>query len=157
MMTGFLLMMTVFGVDLGIKEYVERHVDKNEERKIWNRRGILRKVYNRGMMMNRLDQHPLIVQLASVFSGGVLLICQAILFKQPGRKKEKIGLSLMLAGALGNTYDRVKRGYVVDYLAIKTKHKKLSDITFNLADISIFAGVFMVFLGELCSRKKNKR
>ena len=46
----------------------------------------------------------------------------------------------MLGGAVGNTYDRFKRGYVVDYLSLKTKNRKLSDITFNLSDLALFAG-----------------
>lgn len=152
----FLTVVAVAGIDLGIKQYVEKYVKKEEERSIWRKRGILRKVHNRGMMMNRLEQHPLFVQLASVFAGGVLLICQAALLKKPGQEKEKLGLALMTAGAISNTYDRLRRGYVVDYMAVKTRHKKITDLTFNLADISIFAGAVLALFGAFTGGKDGK-
>lgn len=155
MMVCFLTGIVVAGIDLGIKQYVEKYVKKEEERSIWKKRGILRKVHNRGMMMNRLEQHPLFVQLASVFAGGVLLICQAALLKKPGQEKEKIGLALMTAGAISNTYDRLRRGYVVDYLAVKTRHKRITDITFNLADVSIFLGAAIALWGAVAGVGKS--
>ena len=106
--------------------------------------------------MNKLEQHPLFVQLASVFAGGVLLVCQAMLLKKPGQEKEKLGLALMTAGAVSNTYDRLRRGYVVDYLAIKTRHKRITDLTFNLGDISIFAGAVLAFLGAFTGGRGGK-
>lgn len=152
----FLTALIVAGVDLGIKQYVEKYVKKEEERSIWKKRGILRKVHNRGMMMNKLEQHPLFVQLASVFAGGVLLVCQAMLLKKPGQEKEKLGLALMTAGAVSNTYDRLRRGYVVDYLAIKTRHKRITDLTFNLGDISIFAGAVLALFGAFTGSRGGK-
>lgn len=154
-MVCFLTGMIVAGIDLGIKQYVEKYVKKEEERSIWKKRGILRKVHNRGMMMNKLEQHPLLVQLASVFAGGVLLICQALLLKKPGREKEKLGITLMIAGAISNTYDRLRRGYVVDYLAVKTRHKRITDITFNLADVSIFVGAVVSLWGAFTAAGKG--
>lgn len=154
-MVCFLTSLVVAGIDLGIKQYVEKYVKKEEERSIWKKRGILRKVHNRGMMMNKLERHPLFVQLASVFAGGILLICQAMLLKRQGQEKEKLGLALMTAGAVSNTYDRLRRGYVVDYLAIKTKHKKLTDMTFNLGDAAIFAGAVLALIGAFTGGGKG--
>ena len=47
-------------------------------------------------------------------------------------------LTLVLAGGASNLYDRLKRGYVVDYFSIQWK--KLKKVVFNLGDIFIFAG-----------------
>ena len=63
-----LIIVVVAGVDLGLKQYIEKHVKPREERSIWHKRGVLRKVHNKGMIMNRLEQYPLFVQLASVFA-----------------------------------------------------------------------------------------
>ena len=68
---------------------------------------------------------------------------------------EKAGVALMLGGAVSNTYDRVKRRYVVDYLAIRTPHKKLTDITFNLADLAIVGGALVMLIGFLTSEKQS--
>ena len=55
-----------------------------------------------------------------------------------GRILEKLALTLTLAGGVSNLYDRMKRGYVVDYFSIQWK--KLKKVVFNLGDIFIFAG-----------------
>lgn len=74
--------------------------------------------------------------------------------EEPGRKLAKLGTSLMLGGAVGNTYDRFKRGYVVDYLSLKTKNRKLSDITFNLSDLALFAGAVLTVWSSLFGKKR---
>ena len=141
------------GTDLGIKAYVEKHVKQREERSIWNRRGILRKVHNHGMMMNRLEQHPLAVKLGSVCAMGALFIWQALVLCRTGHQAEKLGTALMAGGAVSNTFDRLKRGYVVDYLAFRTRHKKLTEVTFNLGDFAIFGGALLTVAGALMAKK----
>lgn len=152
-----LIAILIAGVDLGMKMGIEKHVNGKEEHSIWKKRGILRKVHNRGMMMNRLEQHPLLVQLASVFALGILMICQAVILKKPGHNKEKIGMAMMTGGAISNTWDRLRRGCVVDYLAVKTRHKKLTDITFNLGDLAIFAGVIIWVLGAIFHKDAQEK
>lgn len=117
----------VAGCDLGIKKYTEENVRDGEEHRIWKGKGIYRKVHNKGLMMNHLDSRPKLV---------------------------KLGISLMLGGAVGNTYDRFKRGYVVDYLSLKTKNRKLSDITFNLSDLALFAGAILTVWSSLFGKKR---
>ena len=55
----------------------------------------------------------------------------------------KLGLSLLLGGAFSNTYDRLKRNYVVDYVSFQTPFKRLNSIIFNVSDflIAIGAGI----------------
>ena len=60
----------------------------------------------------------------------------------------KLGLTMVLGGALSNTYDRVFRGYVVDYFSFNVKWKKLSSVIFNIADLFIFIGSLMMSLFE---------
>ena len=62
----------------------------------------------------------------------------AYLMGTRGRILEKLALTLTLAGGVSNLYDRMKRGYVVDYFSIQWK--KLKKVVFNLGDIFIFAG-----------------
>ena len=58
----------------------------------------------------------------------------------------RLHLTFLSAGALSNTYDRVVRGKVVDYIGIKSSHKILGNITANLADIYILLGSVFAFL-----------
>ena len=50
--------------------------------------------------------------------------------------------------------DLFKRGYVVDYLSLKTKNRKLSDITFNLSDLALFAGAVLTVWSSLFGKKR---
>lgn len=136
----------VAGTDLGIKKYTEETLGDAEERRIWKGKGIYRKVHNKGLMLNRLDDKPELVKGLSVAALAGVCCFAGIMEKENGHKLTKFGTALMLGGACGNTYDRVTRGYVVDYLALKSKNKKLQDITFNLSDLALFAGaLFMVW------------
>lgn len=53
----------------------------------------------------------------------------------------RIGLGLALGGALGNLVDRIRLGYVIDYLDFHFWP------VFNLADIAIVCGVGLIILG----------
>ena len=55
-----------------------------------------------------------------------------------------IGLSLILGGALGNLYDRLAYGYVVDFIDIYYKNYHWP--AFNIADAAICVGAFLVIL-----------
>jgi signal peptidase II len=59
-------------------------------------------------------------------------------------KALQIGLSLILAGALGNLYDRVNYGYVVDFIEVYYRDYRWP--SFNIADSAITAGVALLAL-----------
>ncbi len=53
----------------------------------------------------------------------------------------QVGLGLALGGALGNLVDRIRLGYVVDFLDFQFWP------VFNVADIAIVSGVGLIILG----------
>jgi len=55
-----------------------------------------------------------------------------------------IALALILGGALGNLYDRVRFHHVVDFLAVKIYHYNWPD--FNVADSCIVIGACLLLL-----------
>ncbi len=55
-----------------------------------------------------------------------------------------IALGLILGGALGNLYDRVKFSYVIDFLEVKIIHYHWPD--FNVADSCIVVGACLLLL-----------
>ncbi len=55
-----------------------------------------------------------------------------------------ISLGLLLGGILGNLVDRFLNHYVIDFLTIHWKNY-FSWPTFNLADMAITCGVFLIF------------
>ena len=62
-----------------------------------------------------------------------------------------IGLSLILGGALGNVWDRIKFGYVVDFVSVHLKGWYFP--TFNVADAAISIGVTLILLDEFVVKK----
>jgi signal peptidase II len=54
----------------------------------------------------------------------------------------QISLSLILAGALGNLYDRIQYGYVVDFLEFHARNHYWP--SFNVADSAISIGVVLL-------------
>lgn len=55
-----------------------------------------------------------------------------------------VALALILGGALGNLYDRVRFHHVVDFLAVRIVHYNWPD--FNIADSSIVIGAGLLLL-----------
>jgi signal peptidase II len=59
----------------------------------------------------------------------------------------RMALALVLGGALGNLVDRVRYGYVVDFIHVYWKQYQWPD--FNLADSAISVGVALLVLDML--------
>jgi len=67
-----------------------------------------------------------------------------LLRKSPQRTLFCLGLSLVLGGALGNLYDRLTLGYVVDFIFLH--YGSLYWPAFNIADSAISCGVVILLL-----------
>ena len=145
----------LFAADQIMKSYVEQNLEKGEERPLTDRI-VLRKVHNKGMCLNALDQKPALVKRLSlvstlIFTGVYLLT----LFREKGFWIKK-GLSLITAGAWSNTLDRCMKGYVVDYIGFRFGNEKAEAVTYNLADFFVAAGS-MITAAAAAFRPKRKR
>ncbi|MEF9945438.1 MAG: signal peptidase II [Lachnospiraceae bacterium] len=140
--------------DLFIKKYVEENVESTKERALLDGKVLIRKVYNKGLMLSMLEKYPKVVKAASGGAGILLAVYDLFLLTRKGHFIKKTGISFMVGGAFSNLYDRLVRGYVVDYVGFQTKWKKLTDVTFNLGDFFIFAGGILVVITALFRKKK---
>lgn len=78
------------------------------------------------------------------------------LYKLPARGQPwlVIGLALILGGAVGNAYDRLLHGHVVDFLHF---HWNLAYFpAFNVADIAITTGAIMLIIDALMNSDRTK-
>jgi signal peptidase II len=82
-----------------------------------------------------------------------ILIYVIFAYKFPYAKR--FALALILAGALGNLYDRVVYGNVIDFLDFY--YKSYHWPAFNVADISICVGIGLWFYQELFHGKQEAR
>ncbi|HBX43409.1 MAG TPA: signal peptidase II [Deltaproteobacteria bacterium] len=97
-------------------------------------------------LLSNLDPkwvNPLLIAATSLAIAGVL----AYLHFLPGRGPAPCGLGLLLGGALGNLIDRARFGYVVDFIDVHWHHHHWP--AFNVADIGITVGVFLLLLDML--------
>ncbi len=135
----------VFAGDFFLKEQVEKQKDWKEA-KLCRGRIILKRYHNRGAALNFMEQKP---GLVKKISAGMLLAL-GVLWYLLLRKKENpavlLGLSLAIGGGANNFYDRIKRGYVVDYFSFRTPWKWLNQIIFNISDLCIFMGTLIAVI-----------
>ena len=141
------LMAVIFAGDLWIKNHIERTGTEGETRKLWGGRILIRKHHNRGAMLNAGQSRQKAVAALSVIM--TLAAAAVFLFSlgQKGNNTLRIGLALLLGGAFSNTYDRLKRKYVVDYFSFGVKWKRLRNIIFNLSDFCIIIGALTSAIG----------
>ncbi len=60
----------------------------------------------------------------------------------------RVALALLLAGAVGNLIDRLRQGYVIDFVAVG------SFARFNVADSAITIGVALLVIGTLVDHRR---
>lgn len=134
------LFLALTTLDMGIKQYVEETFKKGEDQNTKVPKLVFRRVHNKGFCLNVLDKYPVIIKSVSAGLCGAIGGYAYQLFHKRGKWIEKLGVTILGAGAFSNTFDRLVRGYVVDYFGIEYKNSKLSKITANLADIYILIG-----------------
>lgn len=71
------------------------------------------------------------------------------------KKLENSALALILGGALGNLFDRLYHGYVIDFLDVNFGNWHYP--TFNIADCSICVGVALYVLSGLLTKKNTEK
>jgi signal peptidase II len=111
-------------------------------------------VPNHGVSMGYLTagsefQRWLLVGLTAAISIFVL----AWLWREK-RRDDTIALGLVLGGALGNILDRVRLGYVTDFLDLHFGEYH-PFLVFNLGDAAITIGVLLLLLRALLTRERK--
>lgn len=96
-------------------------------------------------------QHGFFIALALIISGGLM-----IALKRTARHDWRTALpyALIIAGALGNVIDRLRFGYVIDF--VQWYWKSFHWPVFNLADSSIVVGAALMVLFSLRHERRAK-
>lgn len=138
----------LLGIDQAVKQYIEENYDKEREEKTKIPGVLLRKFYNKGLIFSSFEKHSGLPLKVSLIGTGAILLADVKVFLCKGRKLCKAGLTLVTAGAISNTYDRIIKGAVVDYIGYDGKHKFLRSLTANLADFYVVIGIMLAQLGR---------
>ena len=102
------------------------------------------------------------VVLTAITGAAALGVAGYILFSRGQGRAVLYGPALVLGGAAGNLYDRIRLGKVRDFIDVRPGLKWPSWLhhwpTFNVADMAIVSGVMLLLLCTfLSSRKKDDR
>lgn len=108
-------------------------------------------VENRGAAFGMLQGKQIvffIVTLAVVIG----VVWYLIKHRKTINRWTQVALALLLAGAIGNTIDRIQLGYVRDMFDFRL----INFWVFNVADICVVVSVIMLFIELIRSEKREK-
>lgn len=138
----------IFCLDWEIKNQIEKGGTEGEEKSIVKGLLLLRKHHNKGAFLNLGETRSGFVTGLSIMLTIVLTVLFLVTFSFRGSRLLKTGLALLLGGAYSNTYDRLHRHYVVDYVSFPVKNKVIRRIVFNISDFCIMIGALFMVLGS---------
>lgn len=137
----------IFGFDLLLKNQIEKRMKEGEEKPVCRGRLLIRKYHNRGAFLDMGEKRQKAVALVSLLLTLFMTVAFLATFSMRGNSTLRAGLALLLGGAYSNTYDRLTRKYVVDYVSFPAKNKRIRQIVFNISDFCIIIGALLMTLG----------
>jgi len=156
-MPYIMTLVSLFATDSAIKCWIEKNWAANQT---CNHKIVIKKYHNRGAMFNVGDKNQDLVAIFSLVLSAFVSGVFAAMLQRKHARVQKMGLALILGGAYSNTYDRLKRKYVVDYFSVLIETKKIKNrflqklankintMVFNLADFGIMIGAVLFIIGE---------
>lgn len=158
-LTGeFMHLMALSGLiclsDQLLKQSVDAEPEENFPREMPHSKGYVKimRAHNPGFSMGRLGEYPEFVKLSSLAATGFLAgILQHLTLVYPGKfRMRKLGIALVIGGAMSNILDRAQRGKVTDYINIQLGTLKRAIV--NIGDIAIYLGGILYILAALLGR-----
>ncbi|MHC4932272.1 MAG: signal peptidase II [Planctomycetota bacterium] len=114
----------------------------------------IRTIYNTGGVWS-IPLGRTILLLATLAAVPLLLVW--IFYPERARVWETTGKALILGGAAGNLWDRIRYGAVRDFIDVYVKPFDWHYPTFNVADASLLAGIVLLLLLSFRREKKEAR
>lgn len=144
-MQSILLAAGILSADTIIKR---RREEKKDEKEYLNGNVHIMTYHNYGAFLNSGEKRPLIIKLISLGLTLVLTVFFVLTFTRFGNRHLRMGLAFLLGGAYSNTYDRIKKGFVTDYLNFPKLPGKIRDIVFNISDFCILIGCGLIVIKQ---------
>ncbi|WP_017380530.1 signal peptidase II [Paenisporosarcina sp. TG-14] len=105
-------------------------------------------IHNSGMSFGLGAGHTTFIIILQVLVIGLVIYLKWTY--KPTSFIEKLSFSLIIAGGLGNLYDRILLGYVIDFISFRWW-----PAIFNIADIEIRLGMLLLIV-SIIKRNPNK-
>lgn len=152
---AYVLALAVFIIDQLVKYWIIHIVQLEEQMSIpvlsffsltW--------VENRGVSMGMLTAGTEVGRWLLVGLTALIAIVVAFWIRRERAWPEALALGLVLGGALGNIVDRIRFGYVVDFVHLHAG--PWSFYVFNIADAAITVGVIILLARALIGRSDSQ-
>ena len=141
-------------IDQTVKLLVHENMVLNTEFSVFGDWFRIHYILNSGMAFGLLSAHsipykPILVTLLSIVALAAVAIYAV---RTPAHERlSHFGLAFILGGAAGNIIDRIRLGYVVDFLDVFFRGNHWP--AFNVADAAICTGVGLLLLDTLLHRQ----
>ncbi len=142
-----LIMIALVALDQATKHLIARTVDLYESVTVIPGFFNITRIHNKGAIFGTFSQtnNRLVFALLTAASFAALALVVYFFFKTPsGDKLMKAALTLIAAGALGNQFDRLIRGHVIDFLDFYVGQAHWP--FFNAADSCITIGACLMLV-----------
>ena len=145
--------------DLGSKFWAEKNLDSMPSRfELWKDHVGFVLAQNRGgawgllQSTNENVRRPFFLLVSAAAIAFIVTLYRRLL---PTQRALKWGLPLVLGGALGNVFDRIRYGFVIDFIDVHVMYEGKDHHwpTFNVADIAICVGVGLMALDMFASKR----
>lgn len=145
-----------FIIDLISKQLIANLMNIGQSIKLINNLFYITYAKNTGAAWSILEDKRILLLVITVF---VLFLINKYMNKEKLSKLENITYGMIIGGIVGNLFDRIFYGYVIDFIDFKIFGYDYP--VFNLADSFIVIGIFiLIFIslkGEYHERIKSRR
>ena len=149
------------GLDLGTKAWAERTLDLRPPMVVVDKYVDFILARNKGgawgllQTTSELVRKPFFLLVSALAIGFIVTLFSRL---QPRQRALRWGLPLVLGGALGNVFDRIHYGWVIDFIDVHVVQNGIERHwpTFNVADIAICVGVGLMAIDMMFGKKVVK-
>lgn len=148
----------VFMIDQTTKAWAVRNLRFGGDREIIS--DFLNFVYaeNTGVAFSMLDDHGATGRWGLAVIAGIAATLVLFYFWRIPRTNDRLlgALALLLAGIVGNLTDRIRLGFVVDFIQVHYKDSFYYPV-FNVADMAICVGAGLLIIDMFWAKKEEQK
>lgn len=134
-----ILIVALVAIDQAVKHWVTANIALNSGKTLIPGLLDLDNLHNTGAAWSMLEGRQWFFAIITVIA---VIVVAWLMWKNKTAAWMMTGLSLIMAGAIGNFIDRLSQGYVVDMFALQNVNFPV----FNVADACLTIGVFIMLI-----------
>ena len=153
----FFISIFLFLIDQLSKILIIKNLDSGDQVDILNPILIFKRIENKGIAFGidgNGDFNYILTPLTIILT--IAIIVYLYKTSRKNSRLTNLSIALILGGAIGNLFDRIVSGEVVDFIWVGLTEDIRWDFIFNLADSFITIGMIMLLFSDLLIRKKKK-